>query len=135
MPIGASRAARITSKMSPMGVRLTEDELERRVEERTGELLAALQGSEARFRALIENSIDVTGILDADLRMQYVSPSVTRILGYSVEELVGSTSLEFIHPEDGAILEGLFARTTDDQRVVATQQFRARHKDGSWRLM
>ena len=43
-----------------MGVLLSEDELERRVEERTAELVAALQGSEARFRALIENSIDVT---------------------------------------------------------------------------
>jgi two-component system cell cycle sensor histidine kinase/response regulator CckA len=134
MSIGASRRARIAAKLFPMGVRLSDDELERRVEERTAELVTALQGSEARFRALIENSIDVTGILDADRRLQYVSPSVTRILGYSVDELVGSTSLEFIHPDDGAILEELFTRTSDDQHVV-TQQFRARHKDGSWRLM
>ena len=117
-----------------MGVQLSDDELERRVEERTAELVTALQGSEARFRALIENSIDVTGILDADMRVQYVSPSVTRILGYSVDELVGSTSLEFVHPDDGAILGELFTRTLDDQHVV-TQQFRARHSDGSWRLM
>ena len=41
---------------------------------RTAELGAALQKSEARFRALIENSIDVTAILDADMRVQYVSP-------------------------------------------------------------
>ena len=134
MSIGASRAARIPSKIVRMGIPLSEVELERRVEERTAELVAALRDSEARFRALIENSIDVTGILDADLRMQYISPSVTRILGYSVDEFVGSTSLEFIHPDDGAILEELFTRTIDDQRVV-TQQFRARHKDGSWRLM
>jgi two-component system cell cycle sensor histidine kinase/response regulator CckA len=134
MSIGASRVARITSKISPMGMRLSEAEVERRVEERTADLVTALQGSEARFRALIENSIDVTGILDADMRMQYVSPSVTRILGYSVDELVGSTSIEFIHPDDGPILEELFTRTLDDERVV-TQQFRARHKDGSWRLM
>ncbi len=52
-------------------------ELERRVAERTAELVAALQASEARFRALIENSIDVTAIIDADLRVQYVSPSVS----------------------------------------------------------
>jgi two-component system, cell cycle sensor histidine kinase and response regulator CckA len=134
MSIGASQAVRITSKICPMGQRLSEDELERRVGERTAELVTALQGSEARFRALIENSIDVTSILDADMRMQYVSPSVTRILGYSVDELVGSTSLAFVHPDDGAILEELFARTSDDQGVM-TQQFRARHKDGSWRLM
>jgi PAS domain-containing protein len=72
-----------------MDVSLSEEELERRVSERTAELVAALQKSEARFRALIENSIDVTAILDADMRVQYVSPSVMRILGYSADELTG----------------------------------------------
>jgi len=47
--------------------------LERRVEERTAVLVDALQKSEARFRALIENSIDVTAILGADMRVQYIS--------------------------------------------------------------
>ena len=71
------------------------------------------------------------------MRMQYVSPSVTRILGYSAEELIGSTSLDFVHPDDGAILEELFARfeLSDPSPAMQTQQFRARHKDGSWRLM
>ena len=134
MSIEASRLARFPTTISPMGVRQSEAELERQVEARTAELTAALRASDARFRALLENSIDVTGILDADMRMQYVSPSVTRILGYTVDELVGATSPEFIHPDDAGILDELFTRTEDDQRVV-TQQFRARHKDGSWRLM
>ncbi len=118
-----------------MGVLRSEDELERRVEERTAELVTALEGSEARFRALIENSLDLTGILDADMRMLYVSPSVTRILGYAVDELVGLTSLEFIHPDDRSALVELFARPVDDPGVLDTRQFRARHKDGSWRVM
>jgi len=118
-----------------MGVLLSEDELERRVEERTAELVAALQGSEARFRALIENSIDVTGILDADMRMQYVSPSVTRVLGYSVAEVIGLTPPEFIHRDDAHVLGELFARPIDDPGPIETHQFRARHKDGTWRLM
>src|SRR5882757_2359627 len=87
-----------------MDVSLTDEELERRVEERTADLVAALQTSEARFRALIENSIDVTAILDGDMRVQYVSPSVTRILGYSADELTGAASLDFVHPEDAHVL-------------------------------
>jgi two-component system, cell cycle sensor histidine kinase and response regulator CckA len=118
-----------------MDVALSEKELERRVAERTAELVAALQTSEARFRALIENSIDVTAILDADLRVQYASPSVTRILGYSPEELTGSASLDFVHPEDASVLTRLFARELDDPTLMETDQFRALHKDGSWRLM
>jgi len=118
-----------------MDVSLSEEELERRVEERTAELVAALQKSEARFRALIENSIDVTAILDADMRVQYVSPSVTRILGYSADELTGAASLDFVHPEDGSVLAQLFARELDEPGLMQTDQFRARHKDGTWRVM
>src|SRR5260370_31608971 len=103
-----------------MDVSLPEEERERRVEERTAELVAALQKSEARLRALIENSIDVTAILDADMRVQYVSPSVTRILGYMADELTGTASLDFVHPEDVPVLEGLFARELDDPSLMET---------------
>ena len=116
-----------------MDVSLSEEELERRVEERTAELVAALQKSEARFRALIENSIDVTAILDADMRVQYVSPSVTRVLGYSADELTGAASLDFVHPEDAACSASSSPRELDEPGVMQTDQFRARHKDGTWR--
>src|SRR3954463_7533947 len=69
---GPYRKARKESKLSLMGTSLPEEELERRGDERTTELVAALEKSEARFRALMENSIDVTVIVDADLRLQYV---------------------------------------------------------------
>ena len=104
-----------------MGVRLPEQELERRVEERTAELVAALQTSEARFRALIENSIDVTAIIDADLRVQYVSPSVTRVLGYAADELTGATSLDFVHPDDAAVIPRLFTRAVSEPGLIETR--------------
>src|ERR1700704_5112402 len=98
MPVGALRTHPDSVESFPeMDVSLSEEELERRVEARTAELVAALQESEARFRALIENSIDVTAILDADKRVHYISPSVTRVLGYSTDELTGAPSLEFVH--------------------------------------
>jgi hypothetical protein len=121
---------------SPMGVSsLPEQELERRVAERTAELVAALQASEARFRALIENSIDVTAIIDADMCVQYVSPSVSSVLGYTADELTGMTSLDFVHPDDALVIAELFARANEEPGLLETKEFRARHKDGGWRLM
>jgi two-component system cell cycle sensor histidine kinase/response regulator CckA len=118
-----------------MGASLDEEELERRVGARTAELAAALQKSDARFRALIENSLDITAIIDADMRLEYVSPSVTRVLGYTPEELTGGESVDIVHPDDRAVIGVLFSHTNDDSGPIVTEEFRARHKDGSWRVM
>jgi PAS domain S-box-containing protein len=118
-----------------MGVSHADEDLERRVAERTAELTAALEKSEARFRALMENSIDVTAIIDADLRVQYVSPSLTRVLGYEPEELTGAAPPELVHPDDAPALMEVISRAMTEPALMETNEFRARHKDGSWRVM
>jgi two-component system, cell cycle sensor histidine kinase and response regulator CckA len=108
---------------------------ERELERRVAELEAALRRSDARFRALVEHSSDVTAIVDGESRLHYVSPSVTRILGYEPEELVGAPSLDVVHPEDRERVAEIFARGAAESRGVETDEFRALHKDGSWRLI
>src|SRR5919205_1910508 len=102
------------------------EDVERLVAERTRELVAAVEASEARFRALTENSRDVTSILDAEGVVRYISPSVRRILGFDPEGLVGRTSFDFVHPDDVAELSAVFARATRDRGVTETNEFRAR---------
>src|SRR5437868_11522804 len=119
----------------PRGVSQSEADLERRVEERTAELATALEKSEARFRALMENSIDVTLIVDSDLRLQYVSPSVTRVLGYAPDELTGPAPPHFIHPDDAHRVIELVEHAMHEPSLMEANEFRVRHKDGSWRIM
>ena len=52
-----------------------------------------LRESELHYRLLAENATDVIYLLDVNLNFTYVSPSVTRLTGHSVEE-VRSLSLE-----------------------------------------
>ena len=118
-----------------MGASVEDDDLERRVAERTAELTAALRETEARFRALIENSLDVTAILGADSAVTYISRSVERILGYSPDELIGVTSFDFVHPDDTEVLRAVFEQASQDMGVTQPMEFRARHKDGTWRVM
>jgi PAS domain S-box-containing protein len=111
------------------------DLLELRVEQRTAELEAAnesLRKSERRFRALIEHGADSISLIDADNRIQYLSPAVANVEGYTPEELLGHTGLEHTHPDDlpmiAATVEKLLANPGKPIPVL----WRRRHKDGRW---
>ena len=62
---------------------------------------------EARFRGLIENSSDVTCITNKEGVIQFMSPSVTTLMGYSIDELLESNVFDYIHPKD---LEEIFTK-------------------------
>lgn len=50
-----------------------------------------LQVSETRYRLLAENARDVIWTVDMDMRLTYVSHSVTRLLGFTAEEVMART--------------------------------------------
>ncbi|MFM9108460.1 MAG: PAS domain S-box protein [Chloroflexota bacterium] len=90
----------------------------------------ALAGSEARFRAIVQDSSDITAITDPDGTIRWVSPAVTAVLGYDPETWVGQRSFPVIHPSDLAVLR---ADILEGSGTVG--EYRARHADGSWRWM
>jgi diguanylate cyclase (GGDEF)-like protein/PAS domain S-box-containing protein len=90
--------------------------------------------SEERLTALEEGSADVTFIFDEDGSVKYASPACKAVFGYDSDELVGllpESMPEFIHPDDVAILQEVFAETRRTGRCSA--RYRARHADASWR--
>jgi PAS domain S-box-containing protein len=99
------------------------EELEARVGERTMELAhqlvererseKALAGSEAKFRAIAENTSDMTVVLRDDGDYTYFSPSLPLILGYTPEDFHGVRPSDYIHPEDSHIFEGVFKQAVD----------------------
>ena len=62
---------------------------------------AALTASEQRFRVLVESSADVVCTTDGET-ITYLSPSVTCVLGFTPEELVGTKLLDLLHPRIAA---------------------------------
>jgi diguanylate cyclase (GGDEF)-like protein len=70
--------------------------------------LEHLQRSEERFRSMILNTSDVVTILTPTGTIEYQSPSVEKVWGYSGDDLSGSSVHDLVHPEDREIAENLF---------------------------
>ncbi len=94
----------------------------------TEEVLAA---SERRYRALIENIGDGIELVDENGNVVYASPSATRVLGYSREDLLGPVT-EKIHPDDLANVMKNLGRVLSYQEMIE-QTYRIRHQNGTWR--
>ena len=95
-------------------------------------LLQAVQFTERRFRALIENSSDCITVADARQQLIYISPSVTKVEGYASEELVSASQAIHDHPDDLSSLRDATARLLTTPGSSLPLLWRRRHKDGHW---
>ncbi len=96
---------------------------------------AALRESEEYFRALIENALDTITILSADGTIAYESPSVGRVLGFTPEEMVGTSVFDYIHPEDLARVKEVFAVAEGQPGMISRLELRFRDREGGWRTL
>lgn len=93
-----------------------------------------VQDNEKKFRALIETSYDITAILDEQLHVTFISPSILKILGYMPKKLEGRTPFDLLHPEDQEFTEKFLS-----QLLVSPKEFkilpeiRIRHFNGHYR--
>ena len=94
-----------------------------------------LRRSERQFRAIIERSSDAVTILDPEGTLIYAGPSTSRILGFTPEELVNRNIFDVVHPESHAALTSMLAEVVQDPGRTGIAQYRAWHKDGTWRFM
>ena len=63
----------------------------------------------AELRVLLDHVVDVVARIDTGV-VQWVSPSVTDLLGYRPEELRGRQMLELSHPDDHEVVLASRAR-------------------------
>jgi two-component system cell cycle sensor histidine kinase/response regulator CckA len=89
---------------------------------------------EEKFAALIENASDMITVVDAQGMIDFVSPSVERILGYRPDELIGTNALHLVHPEDVSAAADGIARAVESSAPVSVE-LRFRHRDGTYRYL
>jgi diguanylate cyclase (GGDEF)-like protein/PAS domain S-box-containing protein len=94
-----------------------------------------LQRSEARFRALVQNALDIVTILGEDGTIIYESPAISHALGFQPEEMVGVDAFSLVHPDDLAHVRRRFKVALRRPGANVNVEFRFRHKNGSWRWL
>jgi PAS domain S-box-containing protein len=87
------------------------------------------------FKRLLENGSDFIAIIDGIGRITYISPSVSRMLGYGPDELLGQVAFQFLHPDDLREAAERFAQRVSERQPGVESQIRFRTKDGGWRLL
>jgi diguanylate cyclase (GGDEF)-like protein/PAS domain S-box-containing protein len=94
----------------------------------------AVARSEARFRALVQHSSDLVGIVDRSLTITYVSPSVVELLGVPPAATIGRHVTSVVHRHDREQFDELLGRLLDDATSPRpTFDVRLLHADGEWR--
>jgi PAS domain S-box-containing protein len=90
---------------------------------------SALQRESEERQRIFETSQDLILVTDGFGTFIQVSPSVTAILGFKPEDMIGHSAVEFIHPDD---LEKTREEMRAARRGLVKRSFEARypHKDG-----
>ncbi|MGH0032907.1 MAG: ATP-binding protein [Myxococcota bacterium] len=125
-----TRTERSWSEREVSRLRLLGEIFASAIKRRHGEL--ALRESEARFRALAENAMELVAEFDRDGSYLYASPSYRDLLGRDPAKLIGRPGNLLVHPDDRDGSRRKF-RAAFGEADGSNSLHRLRHADGSWR--
>jgi PAS domain S-box-containing protein len=84
----------------------------------------ALRKSEARYRLLAENATDVIWTTDMNLRLTFVSPSVSKLRGFTAKEHIGCSFAEILQEPSQDLFYNLVhelkTADQDDHQITST---------------
>ncbi len=94
----------------------------------------ALRESEARFRALAEQSTDWIWSVDAAGHHTYSNPRGVASLGYSLDAFLALTPENLLHPDDLPLYRETYELARAARQGWHNVVLRWRHQDGSYRI-
>ncbi len=95
----------------------------------------ALRESEARFRAMAEQSADWIWSIDTAGRHTYSNQKGASVLGYAVDDVLALDVDSLIHPDDQSRYHEVFSHALATQSGWQGISLRWRRRDGSYRVI
>ncbi|MCX6290212.1 MAG: PAS domain S-box protein, partial [Bacteroidetes bacterium] len=89
-----------------------------------------LKKNEEKFRALIEHSNDAISIVNEKGEIVYRSPAAEKITGFTLEEVAGKKSIDFVHPDDRENVLEFYRDMEKEPGCSRKKEHRLLHKDG-----
>src|SRR4029079_16170930 len=84
------------------------------------------------YRAVLAKSADAIALVEREGRILFVTAPIQRLTGYAPHELIGTSAFDLIHRDDMPRVREAFRRAAESREPVRIE-YRARHKDGTWR--
>jgi len=78
----------------------------------------ALAEAERLYHLVAENTTDAVFLLDSSGVFTWVSPAVERVMGHEPSALIGTHSIDLVHPEDMPTILSMIAEVERGSRVV-----------------
>lgn len=98
-------------------------------EERDTRMLS--ERHQSYFQAMIENSHEVVMLIDRTGKILYVSPSVKKIYGVEVKELIGQNIADFVYDKDDVAISKYLENVARFRYSNNVVEFLYKHKDDS----
>jgi two-component system KDP operon response regulator KdpE len=94
-----------------------------------------LQRTEDYYNALVENVSDGMVVINGNGAIRNKTASIERVLGYRIEDDIGRSSFDFVHPDDLPKAADAFTRLVQNPGLIIRYEIRVRHADGAWRTI
>lgn len=93
-----------------------------------------LELNERRFKALVQDGVDMIAILDKEANYKYVSPASSKVLGMPPEFFTDKNAFDFIHEDDHDRIYKQFSSLKYKESTVL-KPFRFQNADEEWQWL
>lgn len=110
-------------------MRATQEELQKSNEQLEANIIK-VENAQKRLYSLLENASEIISIYSADMELTYESPSVTKILGYTPEEMMGGKDMDRLTRKGETAMRQMFKQLLSNPNEPVSIQYTYMKKNG-----